>query len=115
MLNVGLVTGSVTPSARAAPRTSVVLPAPTSPLTSTTSPSRRPSASSPPSASVCSGPVVSTVRGVTRRNVEAALAGAHTYAQGLKMTGPRENGARAGRLLLEGWRQVHHRPPRQLT
>ena len=39
MLKVGLVTGSVTPSARAAPRTSVVLPEPSSPRTSTTSPS----------------------------------------------------------------------------
>ena len=38
MLNVGLVTGSLTPSARAAPRTSVVLPEPSSPRTSTTSP-----------------------------------------------------------------------------
>ena len=42
MLNVGLVTGSLTPSARAAPRTSVVLPAPSSPRTSTTSPVAQP-------------------------------------------------------------------------
>src|SRR5437879_3733069 len=62
MLNVGLVTGSVTPSARAAPRASVVLPAPRSPELSTTSPGRSPPASSAPSASVSCGPAVSTVR-----------------------------------------------------
>src|SRR3954466_5099461 len=58
MVNVGLVTGSSTPSARAAPRTNVVLPAPRSPATSTTSPGRRSTASAAPSASVCSAEVV---------------------------------------------------------
>src|SRR4051812_6672140 len=54
MVNVGLVTGPSTPSARQAPRTKVVLPLPSSPCTSTTSPgsSRRPS--SAPRASVAS-------------------------------------------------------------
>src|ERR1700742_4709301 len=45
MVNVGLVTGVVTPNARQAPRTNVVLPAPTSPGVSE-------DASCPPSASV---------------------------------------------------------------
>src|SRR5580698_4239279 len=61
MLNVGLVTGSVTPNARAAPLTSVVLPAPSSPRTSTTSPGRNCPASSAPSASVSAGAEVSRV------------------------------------------------------
>src|SRR3954449_2867097 len=55
MVNVGLVTFAVTPSARQAPRTNVVLPAPSSPLTSTTSPGPRSAASRAPAASVCSG------------------------------------------------------------
>ena len=38
IVKVGLVTGPSTPSARHAPRTNVVLPLPSSPLTSTTSP-----------------------------------------------------------------------------
>src|SRR5436190_1351334 len=44
MVKVGLVTGPPTPSARAAPRTKVVLPLPSSPLTSTRSPGRSRSA-----------------------------------------------------------------------
>src|SRR3954453_10403098 len=52
MVNVGLVTGTRTPSARHAPRTNVVLPAPSSPDTRTTSPGRRPAARSAASASV---------------------------------------------------------------
>ena len=51
-MNVGLVTGPRTPSARQAPRTNVVLPLPSSPLTSTTSPGRSRAASSAPAASV---------------------------------------------------------------
>ncbi len=47
---------------RAAPRTSVVLPAPSSPRTSTTSPSARVAASSAPSASVSAGPLVRRLR-----------------------------------------------------
>src|SRR5215211_9400233 len=59
MVNVGLVTGTPTPSARHAPRTNVVLPAPSSPETSTTSPGRRPAARSAASASVSAAPAVS--------------------------------------------------------
>src|SRR3954452_14058608 len=54
MVNVGLVTFAVTPRARAAPRTNVVLPAPSSPLTSTTSPGSSSAASRAPAASVSS-------------------------------------------------------------
>src|SRR6185503_11522215 len=52
MVKVGLVTGPATPSARHAPRTNVVLPLPSSPLTSTRSPGRSDFASSAPSRSV---------------------------------------------------------------
>src|SRR6476646_7348726 len=55
MVNVGLVTGPATPSARSAPRTNVVLPAPRSPETSTTSPGRSDAAR----ASVSAGEAVS--------------------------------------------------------
>src|SRR5436305_8722807 len=57
MLNVGLRTGTLTPRARQAPRTKVVLPAPRSPSTSTTSPGRSRRASSAPRASVSPGPL----------------------------------------------------------
>src|ERR1044071_8474643 len=49
------------PSARQAPRISVVLPAPTSPLTTTTSPGERRSATRAPSASVSAAELVSRV------------------------------------------------------
>src|SRR3954452_131199 len=67
MVNVGLVTFAVTPSARQAPRTNVVLPAPSSPLTSTTSPGSSSAASRAPAASVCSGELLEDVQllGVT--------------------------------------------------
>src|SRR3954466_3178580 len=52
MVKVGEVTGSLTPSARAAPRIRVVLPAPRSPLTRTTSPGPSSVASRSPGASV---------------------------------------------------------------
>src|SRR4051812_7783951 len=55
MVKVGEVTGSLTPSARAAPRISVVFPAPSSPLTRTTSPGPRSAASRSPRASVSAG------------------------------------------------------------
>src|SRR6476469_1245411 len=69
MVKVGLVTLAVTPSARQAPRTNVVLPAPSSPLTSTTSPARSPAASRAPAASVCSGELLeeAQLRDVTGR------------------------------------------------
>src|SRR3954463_12247660 len=54
MVKVGLVTFAVTPSALHAPRTKVVFPAPSSPLTRTTSPASSPAASRAPAASVCS-------------------------------------------------------------
>src|SRR5687767_5640159 len=52
IVKLGLVTGVVTPSARHAPRTNVVLPLPSSPLTRTMSPGRSVFASSAPSRSV---------------------------------------------------------------
>src|SRR3954468_19928042 len=55
MVKVGLVTFAVTPSGRHAPRTNVVFPAPSSPLTRTTSPASSSAASRAPAASVCSG------------------------------------------------------------
>src|SRR3954447_18423490 len=55
MVNVGLVTGPATPSARQAPRTNVVFPAPISPRTSTRSPGASRAASSPAAVSVASG------------------------------------------------------------
>src|SRR3954468_3198100 len=71
MVKVGLVTGTPTPSARAAPRTKVVLPAPSSPETRTTSPARRPSASRAARASVSAAESVSV----------AAMGGAATQRQ----------------------------------
>src|SRR5262245_51557743 len=58
--------GPVTPRLRNAPRTNVVFPAPRSPETSTTSPGFRRAASSAPTASVASGPLVSTEPGTKR-------------------------------------------------
>src|SRR3954467_985657 len=55
MVYVGLVTAPSTPSARHAPRTNVVLPAPSSPLTSTMSPGSRRAASDAPAALVWTG------------------------------------------------------------
>src|SRR5689334_13413 len=59
MVKVGLVTALRTPSARAAPRTNVVFPAPNSPATRTTSPGLSDAVSLAASASVSAGPVVS--------------------------------------------------------
>src|SRR5690348_16472185 len=55
MVNVGLVTGSVTPSARQAAPTKVVLPEPISPRTRTMSPGRSLAASSCAAAAVSAG------------------------------------------------------------
>src|SRR5688500_4572685 len=63
MVNVGLVIGPSTPRARAAPRTNVVLPAPSTPDTSTTSPGVRRRESRAPAASVSAGPAVSKTSG----------------------------------------------------
>src|SRR4051812_29718430 len=54
--------GPSTPRLWSAPRTNVVLPAPSSPDTSTTSPGRSSAASRAPARSVSSGPEVSSVR-----------------------------------------------------
>src|SRR6185436_11141411 len=59
IVNVGLVTGTFTPSARHAPRTKVVLPAPRSPETRTTSPARSVRASPAATASVSAADAVS--------------------------------------------------------
>ena len=119
MLNVGLVTGSPTPSARAAPRTSVVLPAPSSPRTSTTSPRRSAAASSAPSASVSAGPLgFDGSRRPLTETLEPAQPverSSHVALRATKMTGPRENGIAGRSLLLEGWRQDLHRQPCQST
>src|SRR5262249_31983429 len=60
MVNVGLDTGPVTPSARAAPPTKVVFPAPSPPATATTAPGRRRAASRAATARVSSGEAVTT-------------------------------------------------------
>src|SRR3954454_21134052 len=60
--NVVDVTGPSTPRLRSAPRTNVVLPAPSSPETSTTSPGASVLASRAPARSVSSGPAVSSIR-----------------------------------------------------
>src|ERR1019366_2835277 len=72
MPNVGLVTGPATPSARHAPRTSVVLPAPSSPATSTTSPGDSVVASSAPAASVSAALEVWMQRTIASETVEKA-------------------------------------------
>ena len=58
IVKVGLVTGPSTPSARHAPRTNVVFPLPSSPLTRTTSPGVRRPRQLRSGASVSSGPYV---------------------------------------------------------
>src|SRR5215831_20366430 len=71
MVNVGLETGPVTPSARAAPRTKVVFPAPSSPATATTSPGRSRAARRAATAPVSSGEAVTT--SIRRRLEETEL------------------------------------------
>src|SRR5271155_5065597 len=107
MPKLGLVTGSVTPSARAAPRTNVVLPAPSSPRTSTTSPGRRRSASCAPIASVSCGPFVSTrlAPGGAWGSGGSCISRAHTQREADKQQGPADDdqrrhvGAGEGELL----------------
>src|SRR3954451_12328001 len=65
MVKVGLETGPSTPRARAAPRTNVVFPAPSSPETATTSPGRSRAASRAASASVSAGEFVMLCKDVT--------------------------------------------------
>src|SRR5918994_1268482 len=90
--NVGLVTASVTPSARSAPRTNVVLPAPRSPETSTTSPGRSAEASCAPARSVAAGPPVS-LSVLTQAQAQDDAAGQHDGADGQDRRGV-ETGAR---------------------
>src|SRR5690349_17261227 len=73
MVKVGLVTGPVTPRARHAPRTNVVLPEPSSPETVTTSPGASSAASSAAMRSVSPGEADS--RSMSRRLKEAQLNG----------------------------------------
>src|SRR4051795_12789832 len=75
MVNVGLVTFAVTPSARHAPRTKVVLPAPSSPLTRTTSPAWSCPASRPPAASVSSGELLEEAQLLDVTGVDRLLFG----------------------------------------
>src|SRR5688500_17911352 len=84
--NVGLVTASVPPSARSAPRTNVVLPAPRAPETSTTSPGRSWAARPAPARSVPAGPSVS-LGALTHAHAQGDTAG--------QQDGPeRQHGAR---------------------
>src|SRR5437660_8872123 len=106
MLKLGLVTGSRTPSARAAPRTSVVLPVPSSPLTSTTSPASSPALSSAPIDSVSAGAEVSSTRTDTDETVEPS-------APPVKDDRPVGERGTDRSLLLEGWRQgLYRQAPR---
>src|SRR3954467_6047330 len=79
MVNVGLVTGPSKPSARAAPRTNVVLPAPISPSSRTTSPGRSVAASAAPAASVAAALVVVELSSGALRGVAHAQAGADEH------------------------------------
>src|SRR6266568_8821341 len=58
--NVGLATCAIDPAPWATPRTNVVLPAPSSPVSSTTSPCRSLSPSSIPARSVSAGELVTS-------------------------------------------------------
>src|SRR5882672_10748604 len=69
-VKVGLVTGTSIPRERQAPRTNVVLPAPSSPETVTTSPARRLRASRPATASVSAAE--SVIREKCRRTLGEA-------------------------------------------
>src|SRR3954470_24224698 len=75
MVNVGLVTGPVAPSAPRGPRARGVFPVPSSPCRRTTSPGRSVAASAAPRASVASGEVVRT------GPLGAGIAGAQPQAQ----------------------------------
>src|ERR1700746_1745497 len=84
-------------------------------MTSTTSPAASSRASSAPSASVSLAPAVCRLRIGTALSVETAPTGCAS-AKGAKKDRPAgEWGARAGRLLLEGWRQDLHRQTPYMT
>src|SRR5687768_18409996 len=95
--NVGLVTSSVTPSARSAPRTNVVLPAPRSPETSTTSPGRSCAARSAPARSVPAGPSVS-LGALTHAEAQGDAAGQQHGADGQDGAGIEPGARQLGRL-----------------
>src|SRR5881392_1276527 len=124
MVKVGLVTGTATPSARAAPRTKVVLPAPSSPETRTTSPGRRLAASRAARASVSAADPVSVAamggatapqrqpgeheRHADQGHGDDVEAGARELARRggglLRSRGGRRRGGLRRRLLLGGLR-----------
>src|SRR6266540_897814 len=89
---VGLVTGSSTPSARAAPRTNVVLPAPSSPETVITSPDTSSAASAAAMRSVSSGEADSS--SITKVRLEEA-----------ELLGGRQRRLRNGRRKLDHLRR----------
>src|SRR5918995_4845639 len=95
MVNVGLVIGPSTPSARAAPRTNVVFPVPISPDTSTTSPGRRRDARSAPADSVAAGP---SDRSSANRAQADPQAGAGEDEPGAEQRHEPRLGAGAGQL-----------------
>src|SRR3954469_4794755 len=99
IVNVGLVTGTRTPSARHAPRTNVVLPAPSSPDTSTTSPGSSVAARSAASASVSCAEAVSALAAGMRPAPEGEAAQQEHEAD----RGDRKDvEAGAGQVLLTG-------------
>src|SRR3954449_9399654 len=89
--------GPSTPRLCSAPRTNVVLPAPSSPDTSTTSPGLSSAASRAPARSVSSGPEVSSVRlteaqaqgGAGAEQQDAGQPGHPGVAPGVGQLGPR--------------------------
>src|SRR6202521_3741991 len=76
--NVGLATGAADPAPRATPRTKVVLPAPNSPVSRTTSPVRRRLPKCSPSVSVAAAELVTT----SSKVVVAGLLELHRLAAG---------------------------------
>src|SRR3954454_19301259 len=112
--------GPSTPRLCSAPRTNVVLPAPSSPDTSTTSPGLSSAASRAPARSVSSGPEVSSVRlteaqaqgGAGAEQQDAGQPGHPGVAPGVGQLGPRSRrgtgrGGRRGRSgggRVGGWR-----------
>src|SRR4051794_8830944 len=113
MVKVGLVTFAVTPSARHAPRTNVVLPAPRSPLTSTTSPASRSAASLAPAASVCSGELLEEAQllGVTGARLLLCVLGDQRRQLGEVVAQQLLDGVRSqGRGGMEDREQQQHAP-----
>ena len=127
-MNDGLVTRSATPSARQAPRTKVVFPAPTSPETSTMSPGPSSAAMVAATRSVAAAESVSSVTACTAwiiREAGEALSGleqpelvgggrgADRFRLGLGLLGPTAErrqrlGEQAGHRLEVGAELVEH-------